>query len=502
MAMHDDDDDTSFDPKTWTSLQPVSTPATKSQRETDSASANDPSPSFDLRSWGTVAAAPSPPPTSRSPAPAGPEIGDSDAHGGGRRTLYLAGGSGLAILIFGAAVAMFAQRSNVTRQAPPHAAQTADSASASAPAALPPSRRTLVVNGPGEIANALISAGVAPSDATAATAKAVAALGSTLGEIRLSFDIQGIEKQAMLLRFEATHADGSGLALTRLQDGSFAARTMATKLETRIKVIRGELDANSFYTSAVTAGVTDSLIGDFANAFSFDFDMQREVAPGDVFEAAFEQSYNPSGEAVGIPKLIYVSLNTAAKSRALYRFVPPGEKEAGWFDGNGHSTVRALMRTPVDSARISSGFGMRLHPVLGYMKLHKGTDFAAPIGTPIYASGNAVVIWAAMKGPNGNLTVLQHDNGWQTLYLHQRIFMPGIVPGARVSQGQKIGEIGLTGRTTGPHLHYEVHIDGEPVNPLEIDTGTGKTLSGAALTAFNKQRDGVDARRAASTNAQ
>ena len=117
------------------------------------------------------------------------------------------------------------------------------------------------------------------------------------------------------------------------------------------------------------------------------------------------------------------------------------------------------------------------------MKLHKGTDFAAPIGTPIFAAGNGVVEWAAMKGPNGNLTILRHDNGWQTYYLHQSRFMPGIAPGARVAQGQQIGEIGTTGRSTGPHLHYEVHIDGQPVDPLSIQTEAGSTLTGAGAAS-------------------
>ena len=154
------------------------------------------------------------------------------------------------------------------------------------------------------------------------------------------------------------------------------------------------------------------------------------------------------------------------------------------------------MRTPVDGARVSSKFGFRIHPVLGYQKLHKGTDFAAPIGTPIFAAGNAVVEWAAMKGPNGNLTILRHDNGWQTYYLHQSRFMPGIVPGAHVAQGQQIGEIGTTGRSTGPHLHYEVHIAGEPVDPLGIQTDAGSTLTGPALVAFAKERDRIDVSRA------
>ena len=148
---------------------------------------------------------------------------------------------------------------------------------------------------------------------------------------------------------------------------------------------------------------------------------------------------------------------------------------------------------------MSSGFGFRIHPVLGYMKLHKGTDFAAPTGTPIYASGNGVVEWAAMKGPNGNLTILKHDNGWETYYLHQSMFMPGIAPGARVTQGEEIGKVGTTGRSTGPHRHYEVHIDGEAVDAMKVQTDAAPPLSGEALAAFKKERDRIDVSRARST---
>jgi murein DD-endopeptidase MepM/ murein hydrolase activator NlpD len=167
-----------------------------------------------------------------------------------------------------------------------------------------------------------------------------------------------------------------------------------------------------------------------------------------------------------------------------------------WYDANGRSTVRTLMRTPIDGARISSPFGMREHPVLGFMKLHRGTDFAAPTGTPIFASGDAVVEFAGLKGPNGNFVKLRHDNGWETLYLHMNRILPGIIAGARVVQGRQIGEVGTTGRSTGPHLHYEVHIDGQPTDPLALQMGkSSEALTGAALKAFDALRDRVDARR-------
>jgi murein DD-endopeptidase MepM/ murein hydrolase activator NlpD len=488
-------DGASFDPKTWLS------PGAASDDARSPAAGGSSSPdetSFDLRSWANPADATAPPPGEGSSPPSPPQPAKVHSAATGRSPWLMAIGSGVAILAMGAGISRLARETN----APVTAAATTSvtTTAPTGPVAAISSRRTLVVSGPGEVAGALRSSGIVPGDVTAASGQVLAVLGAAPGDIRMEFDLIGDDGNAKLLALEATRDDGAGLTLTRDLNGAFKAERAAAKLTTQIKVVRGEMDAESFYTSAVAAGVTDSLISDFGNAFSFDFDMQREVAPGDVFEAAFEQSYNPAGQPVGIPKLIYVSLTTATKSRQLYRFVPPGEKEAGWFDGNGHSTVRALMRTPIDAVRISSKFGMRDHPVLGYMKMHTGVDFAAPIGTPIYAAGNGVVEWAAMKGPNGNLTKIKHDNGWETLYLHQKFFMPGIVVGARVTQGQKIGEVGLTGRTTGPHLHYEVHINGQPVDPLGIDTGTGKSLDGAGLAAFEKERDRVDAARAKAAN--
>lgn len=358
------------------------------------------------------------------------------------------------------------------------------------------STRRLVLSGPADLRDALIAAGVPVPEAEAATRETRTALGAAAGEIRMILTLKIAGDGTHIDRMEVSRLDGSGAAVTRDASGAITARAVAAELTKQIRVVSGELDADSFYSSAVSAGLIDSLIPDFINAFAFDFNLASEVSPGDTFEVAYETTVNADGDAVGEPQLVYASLTTPAKSRTLYRFKSP-EGEFGWYDGNGASTVRSFMRTPVDGARISSKFGMRFHPVLHYNKLHGGTDFAAPIGTPIFAAGNATVEFAAMKGPNGNLTVLRHDNGWETYYLHQNMFMPGIAVGAHVTQGQKIGEIGTTGRSTGPHLHYEVHVDGEKVDPLGIKTDSGrKALDGGALAAFRQARDRVDIARA------
>jgi murein DD-endopeptidase MepM/ murein hydrolase activator NlpD len=474
-----DDSEDSFDPRHWLKGD-AAVP-----RAAAPTSAED--PSADPYSW--LAAKPPAPPAPSPPASPRPTTTRQPFD----RRVPAAIGASVAILSAGALLAWS------TRPAGP-ATPVAGGPTAQQPVDAPTSHRILMVSGPNAIADSLIAAGIAPADARQAGTEAAAALGDAPGDVRLVFDMKGSPGAATLGFLEATHNDGSGLALTRKGNG-FTQDRYGAKLSVELRIIRGALDAQSFYSSAVAAGVNDSLVSDFANAFAFDFDLQREIAPGDRIEAGYEQHYNPSGAPVGLPVLVFASLTTPTKSRALYRFTESGGRAAGWYDSNGRSTVRALMRTPIDGARISSPFGMRDHPILGFMKMHKGTDFAAPVGTPIYAAGDALVEFAGLKGPNGNFVRLHHDNGWETLYLHMNRIWPGIVAGAHVTQGQQIGEVGTTGRSTGPHLHYEVHVDGQPVNPLAIDTGTGKALSGAALVSFRQQRDKVDAQRYAAAAA-
>lgn len=352
-----------------------------------------------------------------------------------------------------------------------------------------------MLSGAGEILPALTAAGIDDAAATRAAHQAQVALGDTAGEIRLAFDLTDAPHRRRLTWLEATRGDGSGVRLVATGE-EFSAQPLAARLATVVHSVAGEMDDNSFYTSAVTAGVTDSLISDFAAAFSFDLDFQREVRRGDRFEAVFAQDVNPAGQPAGAPRLLFVAMRTAEKSLRFYRFRPPGGEE-GWYDDNGRGNTRALMRTPIDGARVTSHFGMRLHPTLGIMRLHAGTDFAAPIGTRIYAAADGVIQSAARTGCGGNMVVILHDNGWITRYFHMSAFAPESVAGARVRQGQVIGLVGVTGTcTTGPHLHFEVRIHGEPVDSLSIDTGTGTTLQGPALRAFFAERERIDRSRA------
>jgi murein DD-endopeptidase MepM/ murein hydrolase activator NlpD len=344
------------------------------------------------------------------------------------------------------------------------------------------------------LAQALRQSGIADADAVAAAL--LPALAGRTGEIRAVLRLDASAAAPQLVRLEVSFEDSSGAVLTRAADGSLEVAPVAAALNRVVTRLAGELDSNSFYSSAVAAGVPDMLIADIARAFVFDFDFQREIAPGDTFEVVYEQQRNAAGEAVGVPRLLFASLTTEEKSRSLYWFQPPGE-EGGWFDGNGGSVIRSFMRTPVDGARVSSQFGYRIHPIQGYRKLHRGTDFAARTGTPIYASADGAVQSASYAGGAGQMVVLRHDNGWQTRYMHMSRFEAGVTPGVRVRQGQQIGDVGSTGASTGPHLHYEVLIEGEQVDPMSIQTESGKTLAGPARDAFLRERDRVDVARAA-----
>ncbi len=511
----------SFDPRTWgkgakdepAAPEPAPKPAPEAPPP---GPASDPGPaaasdSFDPRSWGKAAPTPDPEPEpSGGAAGAPPEASPGPASGPApsRRGLVFVGLGAAAVAVgAGAWVALGSGRRKVAAATGEGAAST-PSAAATATATV--QRQVMTLDGPASIQAALSAQGLHPQAAKGAADAAVGALaaGGTTGELRLELatlkPAAGAPPTAevKLVSLAVRRPDGSGVSVTpqAAPDGSqrFAALVMKSVTHAATQVVRGQVDAESFYTSAVSAGLSDALIPDFFQAFVYDFDFQREIEPGAVFEVAIAGDVTDQGTSVGKRKLLYAAMTTAKKSLALYRYDAPGAgpNDPPWFDGSGRSIKRGLMRTPVEGARISSSFGWRVHPILGFQKLHKGTDFAAPIGTPIYASGDGVVEWAAMKGPNGNLTILKHDNGWETYYLHQNAFAPGIVPGARVKQQQNIGWVGTTGRSTGPHLHYELHINGEAVDAMAQPMDAGQTLSGEALAGFLKQRDAIDKLRA------
>jgi murein DD-endopeptidase MepM/ murein hydrolase activator NlpD len=368
---------------------------------------------------------------------------------------------------------------------------------ASGPAAPMAVERSLNLASPAKLVTALIAMGV-PSSEADETAQAAMAVLKAPGEIRARIMLLPSGAGLSLQKLQASYADGSGAVVTRDEAGRFKASAVAADVRHQIKVLNGELDSESFYTSAVATGLVDTLIPEFINAFGYDFNLASEVLPGDTFEVAYEQSVNENGDTFGQPQLVFAQLTTRTKSLALYRF-RNADGTVGWYDGNGGSTQRGFMRTPIDGARITSKFGMRFHPVLHYTRLHGGVDFGAPVGTPIYASANGTIVSASPSRCAGNMVVIRHEGGYETRYFHLSRYADGLHAGQQVTQGLTVGFVGNTGTcTTGPHLHYEVHINGEKIDPLSVKTDDAgrKKMDATALAAFRRERDRVDVARA------
>lgn len=444
--------------------------------------------SFDPRAWAS-------PRAEAAPAIQPAEAVVPDALSNLRR-MAMAGAGSLALIIGGVFLAW------TLRDPVPAAPQAAASTAPEEVVAAATTKRILNLNSPFELEAALIANGVSAADAKASSNTTLTALGQAMKPLRVVIHLEAGSAGAVpaLQRLELSFLDSSGAIVSRQADGSFTASTVAASLSTQTIMKRGEMNNVDFYSAAVSAGITDSLVPTFAQAFVYDFNFQTEISPGDIFEAVFEQQTNAAGQPVGPPRLLYGSMQTPAKSRALYRFKPAGGEE-GWFDGNGRSVKRSFMRTPVEGARISSRFGLRFHPVLHYTRLHGGIDLAAPVGTPIYASASGSITSVSPSGCAGNMVIMRHDNGWETRYFHLNKYAPDLTPGLRVEQGHVLGGVGNTGTcTTGPHLHYEVHINGEKVNPESIPTEEGKRLAGEELAAFLKERDRIDVARASHAN--
>ena len=240
---------------------------------------------------------------------------------------------------------------------------------------------------------------------------------------------------------------------------------------------------SSLYASAARVGVPASIIAELIRVYSWDVDFQRDIRAGDALKVMYSVQQTEDGQFAGYGDVAYASLTVGGKARPIYRYETK-DGTVDYFQPDGHSIRKTLMKTPVDGARLSSGYGMRKHPVLGYNKMHKGLDFAAPVGTPIYAAGDAVVEYAGRKGSYGNYIRLRHNGTLKTAYAHMQKFAKGITTGKRVEQGQVIGYIGTTGRSTGPHLHYEVLLDNAQVNPKRVDLPVGEILEGQEYARF------------------
>ena len=291
---------------------------------------------------------------------------------------------------------------------------------------------------------------------------------------------------------------GRNLFITRGLDGQWTAAALNARLTPHYQRVSAPIDT-SIYETALKLGAGDQQVVDFASVFAYDVDFQREIHPGDSFEMVYETYTDETGHPVKTGNLLFASLNGQALKRSFYRFTPSDDGETDYFDSQGESATKFLMKTPINGARLSSSFGNRVHPISGYTRLHKGTDFAAPTGTPVYAAGNGTVEWAARRGGYGNYIILKHANGYKTAYAHLSRYAKGLKSGRRVRQGEIIGYVGSTGASTGPHLHYEVYIKGAPVNAMKLKLPTGRKLAETPLmmAEFEAARGEIDAIRTA-----
>ena len=286
------------------------------------------------------------------------------------------------------------------------------------------------------------------------------------------------------------------VTVSRTGDGSFIAQDQFEKLLPHFHRAGAKIDS-SLYLAAMRAGIPAQVVVQMVHMFSYEVDFQRDIRPGDSFEVYYNYYYTPDGRPAKEGAIAYAAMHFADRTVALYRYQPNGEDTADFFDARGQSAKSMLMKTPVDGARISSGFGMRFHPVLGYTRMHKGIDFAVPTGTPVMAAGAGTIQTERWENGFGNFILLNHGNGYATAYGHLSRFAAGVHPGSHVRQGQVIAYSGATGLATGPHLHYEIRINGVQVNPATVKVARGRMLFGNDLRDFQIARMHTDTQIAA-----
>ena len=306
-----------------------------------------------------------------------------------------------------------------------------------------------------------------------------------LSNLKTNFDIkftidQSNNKKVISFLFPVSRT--KKIQLTRNIDTNiFEKKTIVTNLNKK-KIFKEGKITQSLYQTAVELNVQPNIIIEFARIYGFQVDFQRDIRKNDNFQIMYEVFQDDNGKVFEAGNIIYADLKLSGINNSLYYFDKKGSE--GHYDQNGKSVEKALMKTPINGARLSSAFGMRKHPIDGYNKMHRGTDFAAPMGTPIMASGSGVITRARWCGGGGNCVKIKHNSIYETIYAHMKNFARGIKEGARVKQGQIIGYVGSTGKSTGPHLHYEVVENGKKINSQKLKLPSGKTLKNNERKAF------------------
>ena len=305
---------------------------------------------------------------------------------------------------------------------------------------------------------------------------------------KFSFTID--QTNAVIKEFIFQTSNTEKIYLTREKEtDKFDQKILVTKLNKNI-FYDESIILESLYKSASNQKIPASIIIEFARIYGFQVDFQRDIRKRDSFQIMYEVFLDDKKNIIETGNVLYANLKLSGEDNSLYYF--DSKKNEGHYDKSGKSVQKALMKTPINGARLSSSFGMRKHPIDGFNKMHKGTDFAAPMGTPIMASGNGVVKKAGWCGGGGNCVVIKHNSTYQTVYAHMSKFAKGIRKGTRVKQGQTIGFVGSTGKSTGPHLHYEVIVNGKRINSQTLKLPSGKILKGNERKVFETKRIKLD----------
>ena len=274
-----------------------------------------------------------------------------------------------------------------------------------------------------------------------------------------------------------------------IENDKFTEEILSIKLEKKL-IYKEDVILESLYKGATEQNIPANTIIEFARIYGFQVDFQRDIRKGDKFQVMYEIFLDEKKNIVETGEILFANLILSGQDNSLYYFDLKGSE--GHYDKNGKSVKKALMKTPINGARLSSAFGMRKHPIDGYNKMHRGTDFAAPMGTPIMASGDGVVKKAGWCGGGGNCVKIKHNSTYQTVYAHMSKFARGIKAGVRVKQGQTIGFVGSTGKSTGPHLHYEVIVNGKKVNSQKLKLPSGKILKNKERKLFETNKIKLD----------
>ncbi len=277
--------------------------------------------------------------------------------------------------------------------------------------------------------------------------------------------------------------------LTKNEENNFNEEIILTKLDKKI-IYQENIILKSLYKSAIDKKIPANTIIEFARIYGFQVDFQRDIRKKDRFQIMYEIFIDENKKPIESGNILFANLILSGEDNSLYYFDKEGS--IGHYDTNGKSIQKALMKTPINGARLSSPFGMRKHPIDGFNKMHRGTDFAAPTGTPIMASGSGIIKKAGWCGGGGNCVVIRHNSTYETVYAHMSKFAKGIKRGIRVKQGQTIGYVGSTGKSTGPHLHYEVIVNGKRVNSQKLKLPSGKILKGQDRKLFETKKIKLD----------